>query len=100
MDTTITAPNDHYLLVKFASLPRPGVSPLSPEPDWQSCRRVMPLNSYLLVEGINYDGRDAGAEKDVNQLIPSANLTYFLWKYEAKPAPPAETKPEQGRKGK
>ncbi len=90
MDTTITAPSDHYLLVKFAlSTPAAKGAPAE-EPKWQTCRRVIPLTSYLLIEGINYDGRDAGAEKDVNQLIPASELSYFYWKYEAKPVPPAE----------
>jgi len=98
--TTITAPNESYLLVKFSRTSGALREPPPPEPKWQSCRRVIPLEWHVLIEGLNYDGRDEKAEKDVNQLIPSANLTYFLWKYEPKPAPPAETKSEAGKKGK
>jgi len=100
MGTTITPPDDAALLVSFVSfsdpkllaayvanrdLSRPAGQPGIPEAPWQSCRRVIPLESYVLVEGLNYDGRDKAAEKDVNRLIPAASLTYLQWKYEPKP---------------
>jgi len=36
----------------------------------------------------------------VNQLIPSSSLSYFYWKYEPKPVPPAEETKEDAKKGK
>ncbi len=102
MGTTITAPNDSFLLVKYARLPQALREPPAPEPAWQSCRRVIPTDTWVLVEGLNYDGRDQAAEKDVNQLLPSMGLAYFYWKYEPKPAPPPEAakKATPGKKGK
>ena len=85
MGTTITAPDNAYLLV---SVDRVGSEP-SATPEWQTCRRVTPLESCLLVEGINYDGRAEGAEKDVNQLIRFEQVRRFEWKYEPRPVPPA-----------
>ena len=85
MGTTITPPDNAYLLV---SLDRMGSEPAAPV-EWQTCRRVTPLESCLLLEGINYDGRAEGAPKDVNQLITYGQLQRFEWKYEARPAPPA-----------
>ncbi len=101
MDTTITAPSDHFLLVKFAlAVPASRDGSPAEEPKWQSCRRVITLTSYVMIEGLNYDGRDAETEKDVNQLIPSSSLSYFYWKYEPKPVPPAEETKEDAKKGK
>ena len=100
MGTTITAPNDCYLLVKFAPRDEGRAGPATEEPKWRSCRRVIPIESYVLIEGLNYDGRDDKADKDVNQLVPASELAYFYWKYEAKPAPPAETKSESTKQGK
>ncbi len=85
MGTTITAPDNAYLLV---SLDRMG-SELSDPAEWQTCRRVTPLERCLLLEGINYDGRAEGAPKDVNQIIPYEQVRRFEWKYEARPTPPA-----------
>jgi hypothetical protein len=97
MGTTITAPDNSILVVKFAATPlaayvqnRSVSSPAQfgvPTPTWQSCRRVIPMDSYVLLEGLNYDGRAQGVEEDVNQLIPVLGLEYFYWKYEPKPLP-------------
>jgi len=100
MGTTITAPSDSFLLVKFAQLQESIRGKPPAEPKWQSCRRVIPMDWWVLAEGLNYDGRDAEAEKDVNQLIPSSSIAYFYWKYQPKPAPPAEEKQTPGKKGK
>ena len=85
MGSTITAPDNAYLLV---SLDRAGSEPSVPA-EWQTCRRVTPLENCLLLEGMNYDGRAEGAEKDVNQLVPYEQLRRFEWKYEPRPVPPA-----------
>ena len=86
MGTTITPPDNSFLLVKYtyAQAGIPGVG------QWHTCRRILPLDSCVLVEGLNYDGRTEGAEKDVNQLLPYSGLTGLYWKYEARPTPPAE----------
>lgn len=101
MGTTITAPDDAYLLVKYS------YGAQGPATDWRTCRRIIPLESAVMVEGINYDGRAKGEEKDVNQLLPFAGLTSFLWKYEPKPVPPAgeeekkgSPQPRPGRRGR
>jgi len=85
MGSTITPPDNSFLLVAFDLA---GSEP-SAAPDWQTCRRVTPLDSCLLLEGLNYDGRAEGAPKDGNQLIPYEQLRRLEWKYEARPAPPA-----------
>lgn len=99
MGTTIVAPDDSYLLVKFA---RRGetAGPSPSEPKWRSCRRVIPMDNFLIIEGLNYDGRDEKADKDVNELVPTRDLEYFYWKYEAKPAPPASATPGREQKGR
>jgi len=91
MGTTITAPDNSYLLVRFT---KAQAKPPAGEPKWQSCRRVSVLDNCIMIEGLNYDGRDDAAAKDANLLIAHADLATFDWKYEARPAPPAE---EQGK---
>ncbi len=88
MGTTITAPENSYLLVRFARV-RQQPTTLA-EAKWQSCRRVTLIENCLTVEGINYDGRDDAGAKDANVLIAYSDLTGFDWKYEARPAPPAQ----------
>jgi hypothetical protein len=78
MGTTVTAPENSYLLVRF---PRAGERAPGAEPNWQSCRRVCVLENCLLVEGLNYDGRDDAAARDANQLIAYPKLASFEWKY-------------------
>ena len=90
MGTTITAPDNSFLLV---SLDRVGSEPSVPV-EWQTCRRVTPLESCFLLEGINYDGRVEGAPKDVNQIIRYEQVRRFEWKYEARPVPPAGERTE------
>jgi len=85
MGSTITAPDNAYLLV---FVDRTGAEASVPA-TWQTCRRVTPLEGCLLLEGINYDGRDAAANKDVNELVPYDQLRRFEWKYEERPVPPA-----------
>jgi hypothetical protein len=98
MGTTITAPDNSYLLVRFTKAQR---KPPSAEPKWQSCRRVSALDNCLLIEGVNYDARDDAAAKDANLLIAYGDLASFDWKYEARPAPPAQPEgkgqPKQGK---
>jgi len=91
MGTTITAPENSYLLVRFSKV---GGRATATEPKWQTCRRVNAVENCVLVEGLNYDGRDDVAPKDTNLLIAYTSLASFDWKYEARPAPPA---PEQGK---
>jgi hypothetical protein len=90
MGATVTPPDDAYLLVTYTH----AVAGVETTVDWQTCRRALPLQSCVLVEGINFDGRVKDAEKDVNVLIPFEGLVSFQWKYEARPAPPAEEKSE------
>ncbi len=99
MGTTITAPDNYYLLIKYTCAHLSGQEAPPRGAEWQSCRRVIPLDSCIMVEGLNYDGRQQGAEKDVNQLLPFSALASFYWKYEAKPTPPAsEQTTPQGRR--
>ncbi len=84
MGTTITAPDNAVLLVKHV---RPSSGAEAP---WQSCRRVMVLEDCILIEGINYDQRIVGAERDSNEVVPFSDMQSFVWKYELKPAPPPE----------
>jgi len=84
MGTTITPPDNAVLLVKH-------VEPASEaEAPWRSCRRVIVLDDCILIEGINYDQRIAGAERDFNEIVPFSDIESFVWKYELKPAPPPE----------
>ncbi|MBN1460244.1 MAG: hypothetical protein JXA57_11965 [Armatimonadetes bacterium] len=84
MGSTVTPPDNAYLLVSFSlrdgDLPSGGT--------WQTARRVIPLESCVLVEGLNYDGRAEDVAKDVNQLVPYEHLVSFQWRYEERPAPP------------
>jgi hypothetical protein len=85
MGATIVPPDNAYLLVRYTC----AVGETSTVVEWHTCRRVIPLESCLLVEGINYDGRAEGVEKDVNRVLPFEGLVSFEWKYEERPAPPA-----------
>jgi len=89
MNAAVTAPDDAIMLVYV-------LEGEATEAEWRSCRRVIALESSIMIEGLNYDGRDEGAEKDHNRLIPFSHLGYLSWRYEAKPQPatPAETTPE------
>lgn len=97
MGTTITPPDNYFMLVSFSI-----ATGTAQTAEWQTCRRIIPLESCLIVEGLNYDGRNKEAPQDVNQLVPYSGLTSFQWKYEAKPAPPpeavTESKPEKNGK--
>ena len=95
MGATVTAPDNSYLLVRYTQM-RGGVMRHS-EPTWDSCRRVSMLENCLLIEGLNYDGRAEAAPKDTNLLIAYADLAGFEWKYEARPAPPAQPVPPAGK---
>ena len=86
MGATVTPPDDSYLLVTYTYV----VAGTETRVDWQTCRRVLPLTSCVLVEGLNFDGRLKDAEKDVNVLLPFEGLVTFRWKYETRPMPPAE----------
>ncbi len=90
MGSTITAPDNSFLLVSFEITG----SEATDGGEWQTCRRIIPLENCLLIEGLNYDGRAEAEPKDVNQLVPFAHLKRFQWKYEARPAPPAEQQAE------
>ncbi len=99
MGTTITPPDNFFLLVSFSTSGGAGLTA-----EWQTCRRIIPLESCIIVEGLNYDGRSKEKPKDVNQLLPYQGLTNFQWKYEAKPVPPpapaTEAKPGPREKKK
>jgi hypothetical protein len=84
MGTTITSPDNAILLVRYGYGQATDAS-------WKSCRRAILLDAAVMVEGINFDARDKQAEKDVNQLLPMAGLTFY-WKYEPKPTPPPQAK--------
>jgi len=86
MGSTITAPENSYLLVRFTRVRGQAAGAAA---TWQSCRRVSVVENCLMIEGLNYDGRDDVAPKDANLLIPYTDLESFDWKYEARPAPPA-----------
>lgn len=87
MGATITPPDDSILLITWTYTgPPPRSVP------WQSCRRIIALDTYVSLEGLNFDGRDKTGEKDVNRLIPWSEITGFSWKYEPKPAPPPQPK--------
>jgi hypothetical protein len=92
MGSTVTPPDNSILLVSFTS----AESEPADVGEWQTCRRIIPLENCVLIEGLNYDGRDQDAPKDVNQLISYAHLQRFRWKYEARPAPPSEEGSEAG----
>ena len=101
MGTTITPPENAILLIRY------GYGGSAASATWKSCRRVIPLDNSVILEGLNYDGRDKNADKDVNQLLPLAGLTFY-WKYEPKPTPPPQPgrgsraggKPEAGPPGR
>jgi len=84
MGATITPPEDSFLLIQYS------LAESSAEASWQTCRRLSPLENCLLIEGLNYDGRDGDAPKDVNTLIPYNRLVSFTWQYELKPTPAPE----------
>ena len=90
MGTTIVAPDSAFLLVRHAS---PGSDA---EPPWRSCRRIIVLSDCVLIEGVNYDLRAEGVEKDFNEVVQFSNIESFAWKYEAKPTPPAEEESSAG----
>jgi len=87
MGTTITPPDNSFLLVQY---PRRN-STVAPQ--WQSCRRIIILETSVLIEGINYDSRTPGAEADFNEVVPFGDVKNIVWRYEAKPTPPAAEKP-------
>jgi hypothetical protein len=91
MGTTITPPDGYLLLVEYASR-EPGAQPV-----WRSCRRIVVLDSSLLIEGLNYDGRDEKAQRDVNEVVPFTKIMNAHWKYEAKPMPEPEVESEAGK---
>jgi len=86
MGTTVTPPNNQILLVSYT------IS-ASSTGSWSSVRRLVFIEGGVMLEGLNYDGRAAGQEKDANRLVPVSQLTSLAWKYESKPTPPAPAKP-------
>jgi len=89
MNAAVTAPDDAIMLVYF-------LEGEAKEAQWQSCRRIIALENSVMIEGLNYDGRDEAAEKDFNRLIPFSHLGHLSWRYEEKPKPaaPPGTAPE------
>ena len=89
MNAAVTAPEDAIMLVYV-------LEGEATEGEWQSCRRIIALENSVMIEGINYDGREEGVEKDQNRLIPHSRMGYLSWRYEPKPQPttPVETAPE------
>jgi hypothetical protein len=94
MGTTITAPDNSIILFKPVS------REAGAESGWQSCRRIMFLDNSVLVEGVNYDGREAEGQKDFNEIIPLTSIERLQWQYVARPAPPAEEKSGTGTEEK
>jgi len=86
MGTTIIAPDNAVLLVKHAP---PGSDAELP---WRSCRRIIVLTDCVLIEGVNYDLRAEGVEKDFNEVVQFSDIESFAWKYEPRPTPPPEEK--------
>jgi hypothetical protein len=89
MGTTITPPDNSTLLVSYSRRDSAAA------PEWHSCRRIIILETSVLIEGINYDRRTPGAEEDFNEVVPFSDIRNIVWKYEPKPTPPAEEKPSQ-----
>jgi len=87
MGTTVTPPNNQILLVRYTT-PNSAAAI-----QWSSVRRLVFIEGGVMLEGLNYDGRAAGQEKDANRLVPVSQLTSLAWKYEPKPTPPAPAKP-------
>ena len=89
MNAAVTAPEDAIMLVYV-------LEGEATEGEWRSCRRVIALETSIMIEGINYDGRDESVEKDHNRLIPFSSLGYLSWRYEPKPKPatPVGTAPQ------
>ena len=94
MGATVTSPDNAFLLVSYSST----VAGAQQAAQWDTCRRILPLEGCVIVEGLNYDGRIKGAPQDVNRLVPYQGLTSFQWKYEAKPAPPEAPVEKPGTK--
>jgi len=106
LGTTVTPPNNQILLVSYST------ANAATATQWWSVRRLTFVDGGVLFEGLNYDGRTEGKEKDANHFAPLAQLTTLSWKYEPKPTPPApapakpapsagKAKPEpQGRRGR
>jgi len=92
MGTTITPPENAILLVRF------GYGGAASAANWGSCRRAILLDNAVILEGLNFDERNKAADKDVNQLLPLAGLTFY-WKYEPKPAPPPQPAGRAGGRG-
>jgi hypothetical protein len=95
MGTTVTAPDNATLLVRHD---RPGSDAESP---WRSCRRIIVLEDCVVIEGLNFDQRTTGEGADFNEAVPFADIRSFVWRYEPRPAPPAEesgsTKKDEGK---
>jgi hypothetical protein len=87
MGTTVTPPNNQILLVNYATPSFAG------EAQWRSVRRVTFVDGGVLLEGLNYDERAKGPEKDRNLFLPLTQVAGLSWKYEPKPTPPAPAKP-------
>ena len=49
MGTTIIPPDNSVLLVKYGYADAPS----DYTPEWQSCRRIIPIETCLLLEGVN-----------------------------------------------
>lgn len=94
LGTTITPPDDSYLLVSYSYENREGTGAA-----WPTCRRIIPLESSILIEGLNHDGRMEGAPEDENLLLPYEGLEDFSWKYEPKPQAAAESEDSAAAEG-
>ena len=95
MGTTVTPPNDQILLVSYATSPAPYSS--AHKFDGGTVRRLTFVDGGVLFEGLNYDERAKGQEKDRNVFLPLTQVFFLTWKYEPKPTPPASPTPGTGK---
>jgi len=88
LGTTITPPTNSVLLISYST----GASPASgTPPTWQSVRRITVTDTTVLLEGINYNGRDEAQPRDVNRVVQLNQVTPLTWRYEGAPTPPPST---------
>ena len=81
LGTTVTPPENSFLLVSFTSSTGASAQKLT-------ARRITISENTVLFEGLNYDARNPKLPADTNTIFPLAQLTALSWSYEAKPTPP------------
>ena len=84
LGTTVTPPDNSVLLVSYTTSGGASVKNAS-------ARRLTVSENTVLIEGLNFDGRNKSAPTDTNEAIPLSQITALSWSYEAKPTAPAPT---------